>query len=207
MWVKICGVTRLEDAELCVAVGADALGLNFVPGSPRRVAPSLARAIAQHVHGRIEVVGVVADLGVDPAEQLLEETGVDVLQLHGAESPAELARLLPRAFKAIRVGSAADVALAEGYAGDRLLVDARVEGALGGTGQRVDLELVRELVRRRRVILAGGLRPETVGEAIRESTPWGVDVAGGVEEPGRPGVKLEPAVRAFVHAARRARAI
>ncbi|MCC6903508.1 MAG: phosphoribosylanthranilate isomerase [Polyangiaceae bacterium] len=204
MWVKICGVTRLEDAEECVAAGADAVGLNFVSDSPRRVEPDMARAIVAHLHGRLEVVGVVANLEAGRAEELRREIGLDVLQLHGDESPELLARLLPAAFKAIRIGSAADVELAQRYGGERLLLDARAEGALGGTGRQIDLSLVRGLVGTRRIILAGGLRPENVAEAVRQVKPWGVDVASGVEEPGRPGLKVESAVRAFVQAARRA---
>lgn len=202
IWVKICGITRAEDAELAILAGADAIGLNFVTGSPRCIDRALAAGLAARCRGRVEVIGVVADLAPEAAVELRDEVGLDTLQLHGDEPPELLQALLPRAFKAVRVGSAEDAAAAERFGGERLLVDAKVAGKLGGSGQRVEPRLVRELARRRRLILAGGLRPELVAEAIRAVGPWGVDVASGVEL--APGVKSEAAVRAFVREARRA---
>ncbi|MBK8999950.1 MAG: phosphoribosylanthranilate isomerase [Myxococcales bacterium] len=202
VWVKICGITRVEDAELAVDAGADAIGLNFVPGSPRRVERALAEALVACCRGRIEIVGVIADLGLEEARRLRDELGLDALQLHGDEPPELLAALLPAAFKAVRVGSALDAEDAARFAGERLLVDAKVAGQLGGSGQRVDPEWVRGLARRRRVVLAGGLTPGNVAAAVRAVEPWGVDVASGVES--APGVKAEALVRAFVREARRA---
>jgi phosphoribosylanthranilate isomerase len=201
--VKICGVTRVEDAELCVAAGADALGLNFIPGSLRRVDLMAAKRIAAWCRGRIEIVGVVADLAPDAAQELRDEIGLDALQLHGHEPPEVLVGLLPHAFKALRIGSASDLAEAAHFGGDRILIDAKVGDSLGGTGQRVELDLARSIAASRRVILAGGLRAPDVAEVIRVVMPWGVDVASGVEVPGRPGLKSESAVRAFVREARR----
>jgi len=200
VWVKICGVTSVEDAELVVAAGADAIGLNFVPGSPRCIDVERARAIAHACRGRAELIGVIANLAFDAARRLRDELGLTALQLHGDEPPELLAALLPAALKALRIGDASDAAAAEAFGGDRLLVDAKVQGALGGSGRSVDAELVRPLAERRRVILAGGLRPENVAERIAAVGPWGVDVASGVES--APGVKSAAAVRAFVRAAR-----
>lgn len=202
VWVKICGITRVEDAELAVDAGADAVGLNLVPGSPRRVERALAEAVVTCCRGRVEVVGVIADLGLDEARRLRDELGLDALQLHGDEPPELLAALLPAAFKAVRVGSALDAEEAARFAGERLLLDAKVAGQLGGTGRRVDPEWVCGLARRRRVILAGGLTPGNVAAAVRAVAPWGVDVASGVESAS--GVKAAALVRAFVREARRA---
>ncbi|GMV18409.1 MAG: N-(5'-phosphoribosyl)anthranilate isomerase [Polyangiaceae bacterium] len=202
VWVKICGITRVEDAELAVDAGADAIGLNFVPGSPRRVERALAEALVACCRGRVEIVGVIADLGLEEARRLRDELALDALQLHGDEPPGLLAALLPAAFKAVRVGSALDAEDAARFGGERLLLDAKVAGQLGGTGQRVDPGWVRGLARRRRVILAGGLTPGNVAAAVRAVAPWGVDVASGVERSA--GVKAEALVRAFVAEARRA---
>jgi phosphoribosylanthranilate isomerase len=108
----------------------------------------------------------------------------------------------PEAYKAVRIGSAEDVAIAASFAGDRVLVDAKVEGALGGTGRSFEWTLVQKLARERRIVLAGGLRPDNVAQAIAAVRPFGVDVASGVER--TPGDKDLDAVRCFVENARRA---
>ncbi len=186
VWVKICGVTRLEDALAAADAGADAIGLNFVPSSPRLIDEAKARSIIVALRGRLEVVGVVADLALEDARSLRQRLGLSVLQLHGGESAQMVSQLLPAAYKAVRIGNAADVEMARSMPGQRLLTDARVFGALGGTGTRFDLSLVADLCRERAVILAGGLTPETVFAAVAEVHPWGVDVASGVELAGSP---------------------
>lgn len=202
MRVKICGVTTVADGVACARLGANAVGVNLVPGSPRRVSVERARAIARAARAAgILVVGVVADLEVDATRALRREAELDCLQLHGDETPATLDALLPAAYKAVRVGSAEDVARARAFGGEVLLVDAKVDGALGGTGEAFDWSLVRDLARERRLILAGGLRPDNVARAARAVGPWGVDVASGVER--APGVKDLDAVRAFIAEARR----
>ncbi len=199
MIIKVCGITTPEDAEACVALGVDWLGLNFVPSSPRCIDVATAAAIRDAVRGRAELVGVVADRAEAEPLELLRVAGLDHLQLHGDEPPELVRRLAPHAFKAVRIGTDADVALAESYPG-LLLVDAKVAGALGGTGQTVDFTLVAPLARARRVLLAGGLGPSNVAAAVRALKPWGVDVASGVER--SPGVKDLDAGEAFVAAAR-----
>ena len=200
--VKICGFTRVEDVEAAVSAGADMIGLNFVSGSPRRIDVPLARALVSAARGRVEIVGVVADLEPARVAELVAEVGLDRVQLHGDELPEVIDALAPRAFKALRIGGAEDVALAARYGGDLLLVDARVPGQQGGTGVRVDPALVVELSRARCLLLAGGLGPDNVAEAVRVVRPWGVDVASGVES--APGLKDERKMRAFVSEARRA---
>jgi phosphoribosylanthranilate isomerase len=201
--VKICGLRSVEDAVGCVGLGASAIGVNFVASSPRRVDVGQARAIARAVRaegGHAIVVGVVGDMTVDAMKALVREAELDCLQLHGDEPPEALAPLLPRAYKAVRVAGPEDVARARAYPGEHLLADAKVEGALGGTGRTFDWSLVRDLARERRLTLAGGLRPDNVADAIRAVDPWCVDVASGVER--APGDKDLDAVRAFVEAAR-----
>jgi phosphoribosylanthranilate isomerase len=198
--VKICGITTVEDAVFCVKAGATALGLNFVPASPRAISLEVARAIAASVEGKVLVVGVVANMTVERMRLLRDDVPLGCLQLHGDEPPEVLQALLPHAYKAFRVADARDVDEAERFLGDYVLVDAKVAGALGGTGQVVDPGLVRELARRRRLTLAGGLTPETVAEAIRAVQPYCVDVASGVES--SPGKKDPEKVIAFVRAAR-----
>ena len=197
--VKVCGITTPADADACVALGVDWLGLNFVPSSPRRIDLDAAARIRDAVRGRAELVGVVADLDAAALGTLREAAGLDRLQLHGHEAPELCAGLPAWAFKAIRVGDAADVAEAARYPG-LLLVDAKVAGALGGTGKVVDFGLVAPLARARDILLAGGLGPANVAAAVRAVRPFGVDVASGVER--SPGVKDLDAVAAFVASAR-----
>src|SRR5262245_51459319 len=112
LYVKICGVTRVEDAEASIAAGASAIGVNLVQGSKRRVDEDTARRIAVAVGSRVDVVAVVAGLHAAELRGIVARTGVDWLQLHGEESPAELDQVLPRAIKAVRIGNAADVVTA-----------------------------------------------------------------------------------------------
>jgi phosphoribosylanthranilate isomerase len=198
--VKVCGVTTVEQAVACVDLGVDAVGVNFVASSPRRVDERLARAVVEAVGQRALVVAVVAGMTVDAMRALVLQTGVGCLQLHGDESATEVGALLPHAYKAVRVASTEDVSLAEAMPGDYLMVDARVAGALGGTGHAFDWSLVVGLARRRKLVLAGGLTPENVRSAVELVRPWCVDVASGVES--APGVKDLGRVRAFVEAAR-----
>ena len=200
--VKVCGVTSVEDAELAVACGADEVGVNLIERSRRAVDVATAGRIAAAITGRATVVAVVADLAVEDLREVLRRTRVDLLQLHGSEPPEVLAALLPAAYQAVRVGGPADVARAESLAGDRILVDACVAGELGGTGRCFDWRLVVGLATRRRIVLAGGLTPVNVGEAVREVRPWGVDVASGVECDGQPRRKDADQMRRFVEAVR-----
>jgi phosphoribosylanthranilate isomerase len=205
VFVKICGVTTVADALGAVAAGADAVGLNFIPSSRRCLTAETARAIARAIQGRAQRIGVVAN--VSPAElvRLGEQCGIDLWQLTGEESPEAVRACLPRAFKATRIGGAEDVVLAARFPGELILVDAKVEGQLGGTGRRFDWELVTTLAAERRLILAGGLTPENVTEAVTRVHPWGVDVASGVEVSGDPRRKDPELMRRFVEAARAGR--
>lgn len=200
--VKICGFTRLHDAEAAVDAGADMLGLNFVPSSPRFIDIALAKTIARAIRGKAQIVGVFADEDEAIIRSVTDEVPLDLIQLHGQESPEFVRTIGPRAFKAVPVGSQEDVEVARTYPGNWLLVDARVVGRMGGTGVRIDPQLVAPLARSRSLLLAGGLRPENVAEAVRLVRPRGVDVASGVET--LPGAKEEGMMRAFISEARRA---
>ena len=203
-YLKICGITSVEDAILATLAGADALGLNFVRTSKRVIDRATAAHISDAVGNRIELVAVVADRSAHELADLREETGIRWLQLHGSEPPEDLELVLPEAFKAIGVGSPADAARAAEYGGDRLLVDAKsgTPGVLGGTGHTFDWSLVAALAARRDLIVAGGLTPQNVADAVRALNPFGVDVASGVELPGNPRKKDAARVHAFVAAVR-----
>ena len=204
-FVKICGITSVEDALLAIAAGADALGLNFVPSSKRVVDIATAAHIAASVGDLVELVAVVADRSADELEGLREATGIRWLQLHGAETPVDLEAVQPEAFKAVAIGDSSDIARAATYGGERLLLDAKSpKGELGGTGMRFDWSLAKPLVESRQVILAGGLYPDNVNEAIRTLKPFGVDVASGVELAQNPRKKHEGLLRSFVYAVRSA---
>jgi phosphoribosylanthranilate isomerase len=205
VWVKICGLTSIDDALLAVDAGVDAIGLNLVQSSKRCIDLELAARIHEAVGSQVEVVAVVADLSSGELASLRQDTGIEWLQLHGHEPPEALPQLLPHAYKAVAVGTADDVTAARRYAGERILTDAKVSGALGGTGTTFDWNLVRELAGERGLILAGGLTPENVAQAIERVRPFGVDVASGVES-GDPRRKDESKMRAFVRATREERA-
>jgi phosphoribosylanthranilate isomerase len=204
LWLKVCGITCIEDALVAADTGADAIGLNFVASSKRRVEVQEARAIADSVRGRVEIIGVVADQSSAALLDLSREIGLDALQLHGSE-PASALLDLPNSFKAVGIRTAADVQRALHYPGERLLLDSAAHGAhgqSGGSGVVFDWSLVRELCETRSVILAGGLSPENVADAVLRLPLYGLDVASGVEQSGLPRRKDPEKVRSFVQRAR-----
>jgi phosphoribosylanthranilate isomerase len=205
-WIKICGVTLPADVELVHEAGADAVGLNFVSRSSRRVDITTGRELSAVARGKLEVVGVVADCDEIRIRELIEDVGLDRVQLHGNEPDELLERLGSIAYRAVGVSSASDVRIAERVFGERVLVDAKVGGVAGGTGTTFDWGLVEDLCRRRAVIVAGGLNPDNVAGAVRLLCPFGVDAASGVESAGSPGKKNGDLVRRLVQEVRRAEA-
>lgn len=203
-YVKVCGITCVEDLELAIASGADALGLNLIPASKRYVDVPTAARLAALARDRVVVVGVVADLSVDALRAVRSEAKLQLLQLHGSEPPEVLAAILPNGYKVLRIGGPEDVELARQYGGKQILVDAKVAGQLGGTGHSFDWRLVRDLARQRRMVLAGGLTAQNVARAVREVNPWGVDVASGVEVNGEPRRKDPAKLRQFIENVRAA---
>ena len=203
--VKVCGITSSDDAAVAVDAGADAIGLVFWPRSPRAVSPERAATIARELPEVVLRVGVFVDASADEMRRVAESVGLDVLQLHGEEPPEALARLPRPVLKAVRVGRGFSPDEAMRYVGTAagILLDTRLPGQRGGTGVPFDWSLVAGLARRVPfLMLAGGLGPDNVADAIRAVRPHAVDVSSGVE--GLPGHKDPRKIRAFVAAARTA---
>jgi phosphoribosylanthranilate isomerase len=206
--VKICGITRPEDAELAVSLGAWALGFILWPSSKRAADPGVAAGICRALRRRpVELVGVFVNQPLDEIEGYADALGLSYVQLHGDEGPAFCTAVAERAgcrvIKAVRVRSGADLRDLERFRVDFHLLDAGAPGLRGGTGTTWDWALL--AARRSTVpyILSGGLTPENVADAVRAVRPWGVDVSSGVEsEPGR---KDHAKLHAFVTAAKSAR--
>lgn len=196
--VKICGITTWEDARLAVDLGACALGFNFYPPSPRAISPADAWSIIRRLPPFVEAVGVFVDWPAFVVEALARAVRLSAVQLHGMESPQEVAELARtrRVIKAIRVRKGFHMSSLRHYRNaDAMLLDGFSVGLHGGTGRTIDWELARGAGRFGRIILAGGLVPENVAEAIRVAQPYAVDVATGVER--RPGHKDPAKMRAL----------
>jgi phosphoribosylanthranilate isomerase len=186
--IKICGITNLEDALLAAELGADALGFIFYPPSPRQVAPEAARDIITQLPPFVTTVGVFVDEDAAFVRQLAARLGLDWVQLHGQESPDYCRGLGRRVIKAFRIrdeNSLAELAAYRGAA-QALLLDTYKKGQTGGTGESFDWQLAREARQFGPIILAGGLTPENVAQAVATALPAAVDVASGVEAaPGK----------------------
>jgi phosphoribosylanthranilate isomerase len=199
--IKVCGITHPDDAQAAVDAGADLIGLNFVPGSPRCIDLRTAEAIAKRVGGAVERVAVFLDAAWDEIERVTRRVELERIQFHGEESPEEVELVDLPVIKALR---GADLEAAERYPGAVLLLDHPTEG--GGRGKPWNWSDASELLLGGYdVILAGGLTPENVGQALGDLgdlLPWGVDVATGVEGEGH---RKDPArIRAFIAAVRSA---
>ena len=199
--VKICGVTTVDDARMVAAAGADAIGINFWSRSARCVTLDIAAAIAAALPPHVCRVGVFVDAPREEVASIAAQVRLDALQFHGDESVALCAGWDRTTIKAVRVREPGSLADAAAYAVDFLLADAYVAGSPGGTGRRVPLEWLTG-VPPERLILAGGLTPDTVAAAIRAVRPAMVDVASGVES--APGRKDPEKVERFIANARAA---
>jgi phosphoribosylanthranilate isomerase len=190
MRVKICGNTNLDDARAAVELGAWAIGLIHHPDSPRHVEAETAAEIGAALKRRCEIAGVFVDSTMDEIVRAAADEQLTIVQLHGDQGPQfcrEVARRTgAKVMKAFRVRSSADIRGAEAYRTDYHLFDAYRPRTPGGTGESFDWELLSGRRSQIPALLAGGLDPENVGEAILAARPWGVDVVTGVEaEPGR----------------------
>ncbi len=185
--VKICGVRSLEEAEAALEAGADALGFNFWPQSPRNISPRAACEIINHLSPVVSTVGVFVNEEANRIIDIASEVGLTAVQLHGDESPEFCGRLGSiKTIKAIRVGQDFDLSVIESYPVSMVLLDSDIRGSYGGTGQRFDWRIAIEAKRLARIILAGGLTTDNVWEAITHVRPAAIDVCSGVEaEPGR----------------------
>ena len=209
--IKICGVTRPEDAAHAVACGAEAIGINFFPGSPRCVDAALAREIVGAVADRAEVVGVFVNQSPESIVSLCGRLGIRRVQLHGDEPPGDASRIPLWRMKAVHADRTMDLPALLAYPCEAFLLDAGGTGAYGGTGRKLAWgELGDRLpgiadargpgTHRKPWLLAGGLTPENVERAILAARPFGVDVASGVES--SPGRKDPGKVKMFIEHAK-----
>lgn len=202
--VKICGITNAEDARAAVEAGADALGFVFFPKSPRWVQPDVVKGIVKALPPFVLPVGVFVNEEAGTVREVMDRCGLALAQLHGEETSSYCEDLGRPILRAIRLRGPGDLlALAEykGRAQVRgFLVDAFSEQEYGGTGRVADWGLAAQAAKSADVLLAGGLTPENVGDAVRQVRPYGVDVSSGVE--ASPGRKDHASIRAFIEAAR-----
>ena len=198
--IKICGITRPEDAEQALALGADTVGCVFHAESARHVTAEIAQDIQIAVGNAGTLVGLFVDPTVDQVQAVLDRIDLDVLQFHGQESPAFCEQFQRPYLKAVAMSADVDLsAVNKAYESARgLLLDSAHEGQLGGTGQRFDWDWI-DAGLENRLMLAGGLSADNVGEAIRQVRPAAVDVSSGVERDK--GIKDSDRMRAFIEAA------
>jgi phosphoribosylanthranilate isomerase len=203
--IKLCGIKTINHALAALESGADMLGFNFYPKSPRYIDVGRCRDIMAVLrkYGHITYVGVFVNASVAEIRATMETCALSLAQLHGDETSEMVQSLHGKAFKAFRgvTDIEADKRMIANSA-PAFLVDASVEGAYGGTGVKADWSAAAELAKEYQILLAGGLTPENVVEAVQQVRPWGVDVASGVE--ASPGSKDASKMKAFVQAVRRA---
>lgn len=209
-FVKICGVTDASGMEAALDHGADLVGLVFRKDSPRFVAFETASRLIKMARDRARTVAVVVDADNDFLESLIQKTGLDILQLHGAETPQRVAEIKTRfkkpVFKALGIARQSDLDTIKSYAAscEKILLEAKAANGLasGGSGRAFDWQLLAGLERRDNILLAGGLTPENVAEAITTTGVRAVDVSSGVES--APGIKDKDRIQRFISAARAA---
>lgn len=202
--IKICGIKTLNDALAAIDAGADYLGFNFYPKSPRFIekqACAEITSVLKQKHPQIKLVGVFVNLSVEEVKDILQSCSLDLAQLHGDETVEMLNALDGKAFKAFRGIPESINGFARSDA-PTFLVDASVKGLYGGSGVTADWHGAAKLAKKYPLLLAGGLTPENVAEAVGRVKPWGVDVASGVES--EPGKKDASKMTAFVRAVREA---
>jgi len=200
--IKICGITNEEDAHLAAHLGADALGFVFYPPSPRCVEPDRVRNIVGSLPPFLSTVGLFVSEKAGRIREIMSYCGLDIAQLHGEGDDEDTGLEERRIIRALRVRDEASLEGIGGFQSATLLLDTWVEGRMGGTGRTFDWSLAARVAESHRVVLAGGLTPENVAEAIRTVRPYGVDVSSGVEM--SPGRKDPERMAAFIRNARNA---
>lgn len=207
--VKICGITNWADAKRAVEEGADLIGFNFYPASPRYVEPAKARRIARRLPRRVGRVGVFVNQREEIMLEVARAVGLDYLQLHGDESPEIVSRLARSVsvIKAFQVRSPFRTSRLSRFAATAFLLDGFSRARRGGTGNNFEWSVARRAKRYGRIFVAGGLRPDNVAAAIRIAKPYAVDVCSGVEaEPGqKDAARLHELMRAVKSAGRKAK--
>ena len=201
MFVKICGITRSSDALHAVEHGASALGFVFWPRSPRHISPERAAAIIAALPPGVDAVGVFVNETVEGIKAVVAQSGISTIQLHGDEAPAYADALDRRVLRAVTVGQVEQASVAW-PPGTTFLMDTADPVRRGGTGKTMNWEQAAAAARGRRIVLAGGLTPDNVADAIGTVLPFGVDVSSGVED--APGVKNADKVARFLASARSA---
>jgi len=202
-FIKICGITNIDDARAAVAAGADALGFNFYNRSPRYIAPPAAREIVEQLPSSILTVGVfVNEETPESVKKIASEAGVTAFQLHGDESPAYCRELSDRyVIKTLTVSGDFDIQMVQHYDVNAIMLDTRDNNLRGGTGRVFDWSVAIEVNKvAPKLFLAGGLSPENISEAIELVRPYAVDACSALED--RPGIKNHDRMRAFVELAR-----
>ncbi len=194
--VKICGMTNIDDARVAVEAGADMIGLIFYPPSPRYVTPEQAQDIVASLPSSIPAIGVFVNEDAETISRIVHDTGVQGVQLHGTEAPELCHQLSWPVFKTFRFTADVRPEMMRCYHVEAFLIEGFHAGYHGGSGTQADWPLVASLRRYGRIILAGGLTPDNVGDAIRVVCPYAVDVCTGVE--AEPGKKDWDKVRTFI---------
>lgn len=199
--IKICGITNLADAKAAVDYGADALGFVFFKESPRYIPPEEAASIIRSLPSFVNSVGVIVNESAENMAGIISATGIDVIQLHGEETP-EMCRLTRRVIKAIRVKSLESLDPLNKYRDyvSAFLLDTYTPNILGGTGQIFNWDIAVDAKQFGRIILAGGLTPDNVSDAVRHVNPYAVDVSSGVE--AKKGKKDHEKMKLFVERAK-----
>ena len=200
--IKICGITNPDDALMAVEAGADALGFVFVPNTPRYITSGPAASIIEQLPPFITTVGLFVNEHVAKIERIADQCRLDVIQLHGDESPEFCSTLNRKTIKAFRVKDESSLFQLPNYRVSAYLLDTYVKGRMGGTGVVFNWALAEKTKQYGQVILAGGLNPDNVADAVRQVRPYAVDVSSGVE--AHPGRKAPAKVEAFIDAVRKA---
>jgi len=197
--IKVCGITCQEDSRTAVAAGADGLGFIFVEPSPRLVEPDMVRSITDELPPFVDRVGVFRDQEMEVVEELIHYCRLTLVQLHGSESPEYCKKISCKVIKSFSIQPESGHEELAGYADavSGFLLDTYHKDMAGGTGKAFDWKLVDQVKPPGPVILAGGLTPENIGEAIRQVKPYAVDVNSGVEY--QPGRKDSDKLKSFVH--------
>ena len=195
--IKICGLTKPEQALSCIKMGADLIGLNCWNGSSRYIIPEIINEIVSELPESARTVGVFVNESPDAINNVMKKTGMDLVQLHGDEALGTCENLEFPWFKAFRVSPNFKMSLIKHYNQETFLVDAYSKHHFGGSGQKIDIDIASKASGLGKMILAGGLTPENVEDAVEKVKPWGVDVCSGVES--KPGIKDMLLVEKFIN--------